>query len=163
MARGRAAFDRLQRLIHSLESMGDAAASAELAQRLGEEELRLIDQSLSTSIDCYGKPMPARVDDGAAPLQGLRGTFDASWGPNGVIVHSSKWYAGVHNAGAHIAAKNGTRLKFRLPSGRFVAPVSVDIPQRQFAPTNAYGLGSIWGPALLRVTSEFMAERLRAL
>lgn len=157
---GRAVFDRLQRLIHKLETLGDTAALSDLTERLGDESLRLIDRSLATSVDCYGKAMPPRVDDGAAPLQGLRGTFDASFDANGVHVTSSKWYAGVHNAGAHIAAKNAPYLKFRLPTGRFVSSKEVDIPKRQFAPTRTYGLGTIWGPALMRVASTFVRERM---
>jgi hypothetical protein len=160
MARGRSAFDAIQRAISKLERLGDTQAMADLAEKLGDEELRLIDQSLATSTDCYGKPMPPRVDDGAAPLQGLRGTFDASFDANGVRVTSSKWYAGVHNSGAHIAARNATYLKFRLPSGAFASKKEVDIPKRQFAPTRTYGLGTIWGPALLRVMSTFMRERV---
>lgn len=141
--------------------MSGPAVVSELAEKLGEEELRLIDHSLATSTDCYGKPMPPRVDDGAAPLQGLRGTFDASWGPNGVHVTSSKWYAGVHNAGAHIKAKTAPYLKFRLPGGQFVSTKEVTIPRRQFAPTRTYGLGTIWGPALVRVAGDFMRDRLQ--
>lgn len=158
---GRSAFDKLQRLIHKLESLGETAALAELNERLGDESLRLIDHSLATSVDCYGKPMPPRIDDGAAPLQGLRGTFDASFDANGVRVSSNKWYAGVHNAGAYIEAKNAPYLKFRLPSGAFVSSKNVTIPKRQFAPARTYGLGTIWGPALLRVASTFMRERLQ--
>lgn len=157
---GRAAFDRLQRLIHKIETIGDTATLSGLNEALGDEALRLIDRSLSTSVDCYGKAMPMRVDDGAAPLQGLRGTFDASWTQNGAHVTSSKWYAGVHNAGAHVEAKNAPYLKFRLPSGAFASKKDVTIPKRQFAPTRTYGLGTIWGPALLRVASTFMRERL---
>lgn len=158
---GRAAFDKLQRLIHKLETLGETSALTELNERLGDEALRLIDRSLATSTDCYGKPMPMRVDDGQAPLQGLRGTFDASFDANGVRVTSSKWYAKVHNAGWHIEPKNVPYLKFRLPSGAFVSSKAVTIPKRQFAPTQTYGLGTIWGPALLRVSSEFMRTRLQ--
>jgi hypothetical protein len=162
MALARAFDERLQRLIKAFETIGDPGTQSQLAQKMGRRMLQLIDHSIASSTDCYGHPMPPRIDDGAAPLQGLRGTFAATFTGNGVRVSSSKWYAKVHNRGWKITAKNGPNLKFRLPSGRFVSKPSVTIPRRQMVPSQSTGgLGPIWGPALNEVMAAFMRDHMR--
>lgn len=159
MALNRATDQRLGRLIKVVETIGDQTMQARLSTLLARKMLQLIDQSIATSTDCYGRPMPMRVDDGAAPLQGLRGTFTASFTGNGPRVGCSKWYAAVHNRGATIEAKTAPYLRFRLPSGRWVSERTVIIPRRQLAPSQSTGgLGPVWGPALGDVTAEFMRE-----
>lgn len=153
---------QLSRLIKMVESIGDPQSRAQLSQKMGREMLRLIDNSIQTSTDCYGHAMPPRVDDGAAPLQGLRGTFSAAFTAEGVKVGSSKWYAKVHNRGWRIKPKSAPYLRFRLPSGAWVSTHEVTIPRRQMMPSQATGgLGSVWGPALMRVANEFMLDYTR--
>lgn len=153
--------NRLGRLIHIVESIGDAASRQQLSQKMGRRMIRLIDESITSSTDCYGSAMSPRTD-GAAPLQGLRGTFTASFTGDGVKVGSSKWYAKVHNRGWKIKPKVFPYLKFRLPGGQWVSAHEVTIPKRQMMPMQSTGgLGPIWGPALMEVADGFMRDYLR--
>jgi hypothetical protein len=161
VALARAFDERLGRLIKVLETIGEPDSRQRLTTLLARKQLELIDISIATSTDIFGNAMPTRIDDGAAPLQGLRGTFSATFDGNGTRVSSSKWYSKVHNVGWKIRAQQGPNLKFRLPSGRWVSKPSVTIPRRQFAPTRASGLGPIWGPALSQVVDDYMREYLR--
>lgn len=161
VALARAFDERMARLIKAVETIGAPESRQRLCTLLARKQLELIDVAISTSTDIFGNQMPSRIDDGAAPLQGLRGTFSASFDSDGTRIGCSKWYAKVHNVGWKIRAENGTNLKFRLPSGRWIAKPSVTIPRRQFAPTRASGLGPIWGPALTKVVDDYMSEYLR--
>jgi hypothetical protein len=122
--------------------------------------LRLIQNSIDTSTDCYGRSMPMRTD-GAAPLQGLRNSFTASFSAAGPRVGTDKWYAKVHNRGWTIRPTTQQYLKFRLPNGAWVSARTVVIPRRQLVPTFKTGLGPVWGPALREDAEAIMGEYIK--
>jgi len=145
-----------------VESIGDERYRAQLAQRMSRTMLRLIQTSIDTSTDCYGRSMKPRVDDGAPPLQGQRNSFSASFTADGPRVGTDKWYAKIHNRGWKIEPKNSPFLRFRLPSGRWVSARTVIIPRRQIVPTFETGLGPVWGQALREDADAIMREYLRS-
>ena len=161
MALNRAGNSDLGRLVKLLESIGDNSYRARLSQRMSRTMLRLVQNSIDTSTDCYGRQMLPRVDDGAAPLKGLRNSFMASFTVNGPRVGTDKWYAKVHNRGWRIEPQSAPYLKFRLPSGRWVSARTVIIPRRQLVPTFQTGLGPVWGPVLRDDADAIMREYLR--
>lgn len=62
----------------------------------------------------------------------LKQSITHNAGPRRVEVGTNVRYAGVHQRGATIRAKNGGRLKFKLPGIGFVSPRQVVIPKREF-------------------------------
>lgn len=163
MALNRAIDPGLDRLIRIFESIGNPQLRAQLSQRMSRTALRLIRESIDTSTDCYGGKMPMRIDDGAQPLQGLRGAFTASFSADGMRIGTSKWYAIVHQRGMKIRTRQAPYLRFRLPSGKWVATEEVTIPRRQLVPSaSTGGLGPVWGTALRADADAVMAEYLRS-
>lgn len=151
----------ISEFVRRLERLATPERKRQLSQKLGGDIIRLINDQIDRGVDPYGQQWKRRVDDGASPLRGLRGTFSASVSEGRVRVTSSKWYALVHQAGWTIRSKNAPTLRFRLPSGRWVSKMTVVIPRRQLIPSATDGLSERWTERLMATSDQFFRDHLQ--
>lgn len=92
----------------------------------------------TTNVDPDGvpwEPSQRAIEDGGKTLRRdgyLATSIEAIAYPNMVEVGSNLPYAGIHQAGGTITAKDGGALTFTLPNGEFVSVGSVEIPARPY-------------------------------
>lgn len=107
-------------------------------------------------IDPYGRPWKDPKGRDGEPLVDsgrLRDSIDYDAGDDQVTIGTNVRYAGVHQFGATIHAKNKPYLMFRMGQ-RWVRKKQVTIPQRMFLPTD--GLPEDWRDDVLDVLSRHL-------
>lgn len=125
------------------EAFAAMSAAGEDMTPLMDQIGALLEQSARDRIEVSneapdGTPwMPSdRVDQQGGKTLFDSGRLAASLGhqayPDMAEIGSNLIYAGVHQAGAIITAKNGGALTFTLPDGQFVEVASVEIPARPY-------------------------------
>lgn len=149
----------LHRLADELRALGDWAEK-DMAPALAREVERLVRFHFTSGTDAEGRPWAAPIR-GGAPLRDsekLMNSFSTSVEGKGFLLESSLFYAGVHNEGATIRAKQARGLRFRV-AGRWVTKQQVEIPRRAFLPSPDVELPSLWHEAM----REVVEVRLRRL
>lgn len=106
--------------------------------------------------------MRARLEGGKtltkSATAGLKGSITHTFDRNSAEWGTNKIYAGIHQHGGIIRAKNGGRLAFRLPGNlQFVSPEQVVIPARPFI-----GLGDEDELEIPALGEDYFAEVLAA-
>ena len=77
----------------------------------------------------------------------------------GVAIGTNVEYAGTHQQGATVKAKNKPLLKFKTPAG-WISKKAVTIPARPFLPTPEGGLPESWRITIIRTVSDQLEEGL---
>ncbi|MFW5920922.1 MAG: phage virion morphogenesis protein [Polyangiales bacterium] len=103
----------------------------------------------------YGQPWAETLRGGQILSQSrrLRDSIDYIADDEELALGTNVRYAGVHQYGATIRARNAPYLVFRV-GGQFVRKREVTIPQRQYLPTD--GLPEAWAESALAKVQEHL-------
>jgi len=119
--------------------------------------------AFASSASPYGAPwLPLKMRQGQPLLDTgrLRNSLTYRVQGDTVEVGTNVLYAGVHQSGMTIRAKNAPWLVFKTPTG-FAKVKEVTIPARPFLPTAEQGLPAEWEAGILDVLEQHVAEALQ--
>ena len=126
----------------------EALSPEHVLESIGSEAALLVQEGFDNSRDPYGQAWEP-VKRGGNPLyetgDNMRSSIKYEVGTNAVDVGLTFPYAGVHQDGATIRAKNADYLVFRVGE-QWVKKKEVTIPQRKILPDQ--GLSSDWSERL---------------
>jgi hypothetical protein len=131
----------------------------EVAPLLAQAASGLLREEFATGRGPDGQAWEPVVGSGESPLSrgplatGLKAQASAF----GFEIEADVPWAGTHQYGATISAKNGKYLKFKV-GNRWVQKKQVVIPRRQFVPEE--DAGPVWTPVMERKVDELLERML---